>query len=1189
MIEREYHPQIVDWTLPEKVASKSGVTHVQHRDFRGGLLCDDMGTGKTVMCLALILQTLDRPFAPLQQHELGLRVHFCHREKQDTLLHRCMEVVSIYQRNWQESVSPAVKSKLQSARLYYEEYNSVKTGRTTTVLTREVMYVSTTLVVVPDNLVMQWDNEIMRHVRQGVLKYAVLSQPQQVFPSAEQLHQLDLVVVSVRRFSLENPFTSPLNAIHFKRIIVDEGHIFGANSVTNAKHLLCLLRATCRWVCSGTPTKNLATVTLSDAAHMPLHELGSQDLGHLGTIFSTFLRMEPFYSTHGQRRLKWTDVVVKPFNDQAPGSLEAVQDILQRVLVRNRSEDVQAQVQLPPLTERVVWLAPSWFERLTYNVLIVGLYVNAILTEREHQDYFFHPMNQAQLRNLTRNLRSATTSTSTLQTDLALYHLRSSIDQALQKDKWNPADRAKLEECMDVMNEAFAHPHFAWIHNVAARPVVVRNVPRLLHAAMPYTFASMGQEDVTWCDISSAEQLSVLGERLRDLPPTPFEQHASEPESVLLTDIARKQPVWTPEAFFQQVDKGAGDGTRFSIRKHHYPPQRYQVLHATFLDIDGDHNASVRDALTRQLARCELTKTLSTKLNYLLKRIRAILRASATEKVIVFCNTEHEILVVSQVLEMAQIPCLLFTMRKMARGIDLSVASHVFFLSPVYSYDVERQAVKRAHRIGQTHPVHVEYLALLGSVDQYTVQRRLMPEAADNDTGKDEHPKKSPNKRARPETQGDVTSQLQRKRLHAGHVGGKRKSKSLAGAGDAPNNTASVLSRGDMERDTHFRRMLEHADFLRDSGHGVPSVPAYMQTSVVVTQAEAEFDPIPMLPPTPAQCPLPQQSVDVVNGPADVERVTRVKFALPGDDFEMLVQVNETVYDQHQRQPLAPHPSSRPSVAGGNAVPLVRRRLQQEQPAAAAFKSTTERNIFPITATAGPGYYATDARLASEQQQQTTVSQKGNAPFAAKIRRFSAPERATSRIGPGQYAAPDTVGASGNGCTSAFKPSLLAPVPATKRFVDPGPAQYAVSAGHFSKEKEQSGARSSFQSSTKRFTREEITPDGVAPNSYRTDAVRVDAGGSGGTAAFKSLEPKIEFTHRFKEPGSDQPGPGMYDIAKAWRSILRCPPGVVIKQDTYVPEKTEATTPKGQWYDVPTSDAYMQRKSMRRRVEGVWV
>ncbi|KAJ2843307.1 hypothetical protein IWW36_005607, partial [Coemansia brasiliensis] len=127
-------------------------------------------------------------------------------------------------------------------------------------------------------------------------------------------------------------------------------------------------------------------------------------------------------------------------------------------------------------------------------------------------------------------------------------------------------------------------------------------------------------------------------------------------------------------------------------------------------------------------------------------------RYSQDEKCIIFVNSQNDAAHIDDALRLARIPHLLYAnsvmsqsqrlhnittfassimynvivmdVRLAAYGIDLSAASRVWFLSPIWQAARERQAIKRAHRLGQQRPVFVETLLTQGSIEEALWIRR---------------------------------------------------------------------------------------------------------------------------------------------------------------------------------------------------------------------------------------------------------------------------------------------------------------------------------------------------------------------------------------------------------------------------------------------------------------------------------
>ncbi|ELR20957.1 helicase C-terminal domain containing protein, putative [Acanthamoeba castellanii str. Neff] len=144
-----------------------------------------------------------------------------------------------------------------------------------------------------------------------------------------------------------------------------------------------------------------------------------------------------------------------------------------------------------------------------------------------------------------------------------------------------------------------------------------------------------------------------------------------------------------------------------------------------------------------EAAYIPLSEVNSTKLTYLLDRLQQLPEGS---KAIIFSQFVHVLLILRQALRHVGLPfceffygshsspaarasalttfntsdyvrVILMKTELAAFGINLTAASHVFFVDQVWDPSVERQAIKRAHRIGQTKEVFVEKLVMENTIE----------------------------------------------------------------------------------------------------------------------------------------------------------------------------------------------------------------------------------------------------------------------------------------------------------------------------------------------------------------------------------------------------------------------------------------------------------------------------------------
>lgn len=601
--------------------------------------------------------------------------------------------------------------------------------------------------------------------------------------------------------------------VHFLRIIMDEGHEFSSsghkNSAYWALQKLCVDR---KWIVSGTPASGLLGVEVGTATVETSHSAADghrltnldllearrndsaliqerKDLEKLGAIVAGFLQIKPWANSKEHDPASWSKYIM-PYSD-GRRKVRSLKTLLDSLVVRHRIEDIEADIQLPPLHNRVVYLQPSWHDKLSLNLFILTLTANAVTSERVDEDYVFHTKNRGALNTLINNLRqsgfywtsfSPGDITGTIKVSRAYLDKQSDPESVSKQD-----DRSLLKQAIEIGETALDSPSwrsYADLHEMGmfverfpddaqdAWSLVHRNGhgPLLIGATQlsqaqnfinAHLYMSNPSDDLREIGISTMQKLwqGVQQQAVQTLPNDPLDGE----ENGARKKGARKKPRKKSKLGRNGAPKLTEKQTVSRAKAH---PSLRKPKIAKAITSDSGKPTYLKPALKSALksspkeeatdpfppdsplAKSTICGTASAKLSYLLDRVIAL---HLDEKILIFYEGDHIAYYIAQALDLVDVQYLIYTttlslarqnayittfnttetfrvllmnVHQAAHGLHIATASRVFFVNPVWQPNVEAQAIKRAHRIGQVRPVYVETLVLKDTLEDQMLQRR---------------------------------------------------------------------------------------------------------------------------------------------------------------------------------------------------------------------------------------------------------------------------------------------------------------------------------------------------------------------------------------------------------------------------------------------------------------------------------
>ncbi|GAA5859888.1 hypothetical protein JCM1840_001782 [Sporobolomyces johnsonii] len=598
----------------------------------------------------------------------------------------------------------------------------------------EIVVAATTLIVVPTDLVRQWEAEVKKHVASGALRVLALRTSKDKFRSPQEMATFDVVLMSVARFAdAAETGDTTLRGVHWKRLVVDEGHVLSSGNLT--RKLAEELRCEYRWAVSGTPSTNLrgAATEGEGALSAASTTVGGDrtDLDRLGQLFSRFVQ-HPSFPRHSS--LRTLVMAHAADHGERPSRLKGVFD---RAIVRHRSDLVKPTLKLPPLTVRIVHLEMEEAERKMYNALLAIFASNSITSQRTDKDYLFHTSQRRWLDELCDNLATATTFFGSSEIEGRLHDAIRWAHERLDSDKsssWSDEDRQGLRKAAEVMQEALDDREW----RIAVRgPAVAAEVTGFDDDLIKEFRGLSASHNPLDRSLVSLHELVRLRQDLRELRHADVKQWDDDEELV--------EEVLTFEARRKRADVEAA--SRKAAKEQ--DQEQEQVFKKR---PKNDSTPIVPLPDDSIFAKMRLVRTTSTKINHVLDELRRY----PNDKFIVFSSSNVDLLFanLSETLDLFGIHHLIFAgsharsgdrglkaqkfnsttaaecqvilvdAKLGGRGIGLTAASRVIMMEPIWKPDLELQAAKRAHRLGQTKPVDLQILVIRKTYEDALLQRR---------------------------------------------------------------------------------------------------------------------------------------------------------------------------------------------------------------------------------------------------------------------------------------------------------------------------------------------------------------------------------------------------------------------------------------------------------------------------------
>ncbi|GEQ72306.1 hypothetical protein JCM33374_g5993 [Metschnikowia sp. JCM 33374] len=605
--------------------------------------------------------------------------------------------------------------------------------------------------------------------------------------SPETVISYDLIVISSSLFSKIS--ADPLNVfmrVYWKRLIIDEGHSMSSRS-SNLSLSCRSMHSERRWVVTGTPTSGLTNLHMDEDTASTIPESPQKkrrkyivkgkfnvrdDLGKLGNLVANYFKIEPFHSQPGL----WGSSIIKNLtnSNQLTAKL-SLQNLIDELMVRHSQAQVEADLVLPQLHHEAVFLEPSYQNKLAINLFTSVLAVNAVSSERVGVDYMFDSSNRQQLQRLVSNLQLSTF----YWTGFRISDVKSLMEIAkncMEKKGVNGElyygadDLELLRKSVAAVDRALRNPRWRAAASLHEMQIYVCGLPR------PY-IANFATGELKEKGRRNAE-IGVYGAPQLNAVQKFFYKNRFLPvgdDYTLRSRLEESSREFWKDYWLRSERKEKGKFSKpetssqfdpHAVKEEGLNPSGHSVTHVDeindfrknkvhgYLKLASESGNAEKGCDSKE---AQILGTASAKLSYLASKL--VEHQKEGTKSIVFFEHEDSAYYLTELLDVLGVSYILYAtfigaerrpnnlhdyashdseseggialimdLRLASHGLTVVSATRVYFLNPVWQRSIEAQAIKRAHRIGQTKEVFVETLVLRGTLEEEIYRRRLSEE-----------------------------------------------------------------------------------------------------------------------------------------------------------------------------------------------------------------------------------------------------------------------------------------------------------------------------------------------------------------------------------------------------------------------------------------------------------------------------